>query len=271
MTPRSTAYHRAVSPGSGGEESRTRNVRGRRSGTLTGSEPPSQYSPHSVRATTRRTLSTASHSPADSAAMRRRASRRPPATGIQRDVKRKTTFRSGEILFDFFRNGAWQLFPARWSTAAAGGSSAMLSGLRGRMAASASAYHARIHRRLHRWPASRHTERQAGTLRARVLAGAVGVGPGRGICGHDRVGAGGRIEVARATAALALGAHVEPAADEDPGALVAEDGASTWRRSGALVAGRGSGVRDELAAACARAKAAVGWVMAICLLRRGAG
>jgi hypothetical protein len=77
--------------------------------------------------------------------------------------------------------------------------------------------------------------------------------------------------VAQATAAPALGADVEPTADEDPGALIAEDGASTWHPSGELAAGRGSGVRDELVAACARAKAAADWVMDICLLRRGAG
>jgi hypothetical protein len=72
------------------------------------------------------------------------------------------------------------------------------------------------------------------------------VGPGRGIGGRDRVLAGGKIRVARggAAAALILGADVEPAADEDPGALVAQYGAlreeqpsgERTRRLGGLIA-----------------------------------
>jgi precorrin-6A synthase len=48
-------------------------------------------------------------------------------------------------------------------------------------------------------------------------------------------------------------------------------GANLGTPSEELAAGRVADVRDELAAARARAKAAAGWVMDICLLRRGAG
>jgi precorrin-6A synthase len=48
-------------------------------------------------------------------------------------------------------------------------------------------------------------------------------------------------------------------------------GANLGTPSEELAAGRVADVRDELAAARARAKAAAGWVMDICLLRRAAG
>ncbi len=48
-------------------------------------------------------------------------------------------------------------------------------------------------------------------------------------------------------------------------------GANLGTPSEEVVAGRVAGVRGELAAARARAKAAAGWVMNVYLLRRGSG